>query len=106
MKISDILEKIGVQGIDQLTAEEKATFQKWQVILSKPDASLDELKKLLPAELERAYAELRKHGNSIEKDAYYKAYTSLLDFISRAIFAPQKERENLQSFLKQKYKLD
>ena len=105
MQLSDIFEKIGIKGIDDLTAEEKKTFRQWQNVLAKPETTIQDLKSILPKELERAYAELRKHDNSVQKDAFYKAYTTLAETILKIITAPEKERSQLTAFLKQKYNL-
>ena len=66
----------------------------------------DDLKKLLPIELDRAHAELRKFENSAEKDLFYKAYADLCQNIMKMILGPAKEREQLKAMLKQKYGIE
>jgi hypothetical protein len=83
-----ILQKLGLTSIDDLKPEEKATWLKWSTILGKDDVSIDDLKKFLPQELERANVELRKHENSDKKDAYYKAYGDILATILKFIVTP------------------
>jgi intergrase/recombinase len=106
MTIFDIFKKQGINGLDDLNDAEKATYQQWQAILARPDTTIADLKALLPKELGRANIELRKHENSKEKDSFYKAYTTLCEFILTAIAAPEKEREQLKSMLKQKYGIE
>jgi hypothetical protein len=101
-----ILQKLGLTSIDQLKPAEKATWMQWTTILGKGDVSIDDLKKFLPQELERATVELRKHENSAQKDAYYKAYGDILATITKFITTPEKERESLKAMLKQKYGIE
>jgi hypothetical protein len=104
--LEQILAKLGLKSIDDLKPAEKATWLSWTKILGKADVSLDDLKKFLPQELERANLELRKHENSPQKDSYYKAYGDILSTIQRFIVTPTNERDSLKSMLKQKYGLD
>jgi len=103
MNIFDIFHKQGIKSVDDLTPEEKKTYQQWASILNRPDPTIDDLKAILPKELARANEELRKHENSKDKDSFYKAYTTLCEFILKTITSPTQEREALKAFLKQKY---
>lgn len=101
-----LLEKLGIKSPDDLKPAELATYQNWARILAKPEATIEDLKVLLPKELDRANAELRKHENSPKKDAFYKAYCELLATISKIISAPTQERDALKQFLKTKYGIE
>ena len=103
--IDQILEKLGLKDVSELNEVERATWSEWASILSKQDVTIEDLKAFLPKELERANIELRKFENAKEKDQFYKAYSSLLDTITKFIAGPTKQREALIAFLKQKYKL-
>jgi hypothetical protein len=104
--LDQILQQLGLKSIDDLKPEEKATWMRWAKILGRADVSIDDLKKFLPQELERANVELRKHENSDKKDAYYKAYGDILATILRFILTPTNERDNLKTMLKQKYGIE
>jgi hypothetical protein len=106
MTISDILQKVGIKSIDDLTPAEKITFSQWQAILTKPETSIKDLKEILGKELARAHAELRKHENTKDKDSFYKAYATLCDFILTTVSGPEEERKQLTAILKQKYGLE
>jgi hypothetical protein len=54
----------------------------------------------------KRYGELRDHKNTPSKDMFYKAYTELLENISKFILAPQQQREQLRSFLKKKFSIE
>jgi hypothetical protein len=104
--LEQILKKLGLKSIDDLKPAEKATWLQWATVLGKADISLDDLKKFLPQELERASVELRNHENSDKKDSYYKAYGDILSTIIKFIETPTQKREQLKSMLKQKYGLE
>lgn len=104
--LEQILTKLGLKSIDDLKPAEKATWMQWAKILGKADVTLEDLKKLLPIEVERAKLELLKYENSKEKDLFHKAYITALETISKIIVTPTQERDNLKAMLKQKYGLD
>jgi intergrase/recombinase len=101
-----LLEKLKLKSPDELTTAERETYRQWSEVLAKQDVSIDDLKKILPRELERAHVELRKFENSKEKDMFYKAYAELCENISKIIIAPQQQREHLRSFLKNKFGIE
>ena len=101
--LEQILQKLGLKSIDDLKPAERATWGEWSKVLAKADVTIEDLKTFLPKELDRANLELRKHENSKDKDAFFKAYCTLLDTITKFIVAPTKDREQLKAFLKQKY---
>ena len=68
--LESILQKLGIKSLDDLKPAEKATWVAWSKVLGRPDVTIEDLKKLLPIELERANVELRNHENSVQKDAY------------------------------------
>lgn len=104
--LTALLEKLGIKSINDLKPAELATYTQWAHILSNGDITIDDLKKLLPIELDRAHAELRKFENSAEKDLFYKAYADLCQNIMKMILGPAKEREQLKAMLKQKYGIE
>jgi hypothetical protein len=104
--LEQILQKLGLKSIDDLKPAEKATWMQWAKILGKNDVTLEDLKKLLPVELERAKAELLQYENSKEKDLFHKAYITALETISKIIVTPTAERESLKAMLKQKYGIE
>ena len=57
--LEQILQKLNLKSIDDLKPAEKATWMQWATILGKADITIDDLKKFLPIELERATVELR-----------------------------------------------
>jgi hypothetical protein len=103
--IDALLEKLGIKSIDDLQPAERETYRAWAQVLAKQDVTIDDLKTLLPKELERANHELQNHENSHDKDLFYKAYASLCENLTKIILTPARERDTLRAFLKQKFNL-
>jgi hypothetical protein len=103
--LNELLEKLHLKHED-LKPDELKTYTAWAHVLAKPDPTIDDLRALLPKELERANAELRKFENSDKKDAFYKAYTELCQKIITIISSTTQERDNLKQFLKNKYGIE
>ena len=101
-----ILQKLNLKSIDDFQPAERETYRQWAQVLAKQDVTIDDLKVLLPKELERANHELQNHENSPKKDSFYKAYASLCETLTKIILTPARERETLRAFLKQKFTLD
>ncbi len=105
LEISEIFERLGIKGFDELREDERKVYLAWQEILHKPDVTIEDLRKILPIELEKANTELRSHENSEKKDAFYKAYCTILSTLTTIITAPERDRKALEQQLKQKFKL-
>lgn len=100
-----ILEKLGVKRPEDLRPDELQLYQVWQQVLSRPDITIDDLRDLLPKELSRANAELRDFRNGPRKDSFYKAYTTLLEFLTSIITTPTTQREQLKADLARRFDL-
>jgi hypothetical protein len=104
--LDKLLEKLGVKSIDDLKPAERDTYRQWAQLLAKADVTIEDLKGILPKELERANHELHSHENSEKKDSYLKAYCELLEWLTKTILTPAKERDALRAHLKNKFNLD
>jgi hypothetical protein len=105
MKFDDILKKLSISDFGALKEAEKKTYLAWAETLNRPDITIDDLKRILPAELDKADRELEKHETNGQKEAYYKAYASLCRFLMTVISGPANERKALEQMLKQRFKL-
>lgn len=94
-----------VSGFEDLNEQEKVIYNAWAVILNKPDPTIDDLKKLLPAELERARKEQNAYENTEKKDLFFKAYIRLLETVTAMIVSPQQEREALKERLRKQFNI-
>ena len=103
--LNQILEKLGVKDYSELKDQERQTYLQWSDILNKPDLTIEDLKKFLPRELERANEELRHWENTDKKEMYFKAYTRLLKMLTDFLTAPEKERAALEAQLKKQFNI-
>lgn len=102
--IDEILKKIGVRGIEDLSDDERTVFLRWQKVLAKPDPTTKDLAELISTEQVRIKSEMESWENSKEKDLYLKAYSRILTFLKTAINAPEDERRRLRAELEQRFK--
>jgi hypothetical protein len=104
--LNQLLEKLGIHNYEQLTAEERKTYQEWGQILSAPEVSLDDVKKLLTSESKRAAEEIRKFENSKDRQLFFQALARLTDTLTLFLDTPAASREALKAHLKQTFKVE
>jgi hypothetical protein len=100
--INEILQKLGLKYED-LKDEERRLYDSWSAVLTKPDVTIDDLKKILPAELQKARAEHEKYDNTEKAELFWKAYVRVLSLISSIITTPAAEREALKEKLRKRF---
>ncbi len=95
--INKLLEKAGIKGIEELKGDEKATYDKWQAVLSSGEVSVEGIKEFCERQVGvieqkwRAF-DCANRDRLVDQHTVYKA-------ILEAITAPQSERENLEKYL-------
>lgn len=94
-----------MKDYSELKGQERETYLQWSAILNKPDVTIEDLKTLLPAEIERVTIEWRKYENDEKRDLYFKVYARLLQMLTDIITAPAKEREDLKKLLEKQFNL-
>jgi hypothetical protein len=99
----ELLEKLGIKSVDELTEEERKTYQAWSQVLNKPETTIDDLKTFLPKEIERLEVELEKYDNSDKRELYFKSCLRNLKLIANIITTPEKERAQLREQLRQRF---
>ena len=102
-RLSQLLEKIGLKYED-LSEEERKTYQQWAETLSQPEVSIDDLKKFIPIQIELTERELLSYDNSEKKELYLKAYTRALQMIHAFILGPEQRRKWLEKYLESRSK--
>lgn len=101
MSILDkILNKRGITT-DQLSPEEKATFENWRRILSKEELSTADIKEFCQAQIDM----IENKWRDLEKDNSKKAelipYHTVYKLLLMAIDSPKSAREQLEQQLNQ-----
>jgi hypothetical protein len=105
MRISDIFEKLGIKGYDDLKEAERKVYKSWESALLKSDVTIEDLKKILPVEIKKAEAELELFENSAQEDLAQKAYLRVLRLLTTIIITPENERKTLEAQLRQRFNL-
>lgn len=102
----NILEKYlnwaGVSKPEELTPEEKKTFDTWQLVMNKEELTMDDLKQFIQGQvdvIETRWKDLTVNNESkAQLIPYHTTYKTLL----MAISAPKSMREALEIQLNQK----
>lgn len=103
LSLHSLLEKLGL-SYENLTAEEKKTYQQWAETLSQDDVTIDDLKKFLPSYIDRLEYEQTSYENSPNKDLYLKAILRNAKMMLAFITGPEKRREWLEKHIEQRIK--
>lgn len=97
--LAKLLEKRGIESLDELSKEEKETFDNYDKILSKSELTLDDVKKFLESQIgmiEGRWRDLHiEQAKKSELIPYHTTYKTLLEVIK----SPQLEREALEQVL-------
>lgn len=103
--LNALLEKLGLK-YENLSDEERKTWEIWAKTLTTKDVTLDDLKAFLAAESARAFEELQKWDNTPARELYYKALTHLSTMMQKFISTPASQRDALKAHLRQVFHID
>lgn len=91
--------KKGIKDINELSPEEKQTFENYERILSKKELNVADIREFLKAQIGLIEGKWKELGLASASKAellpLHVAYTTLLS----ALDAPQMEREQLENYL-------
>lgn len=104
--LTQLLEKLGITNFDQLTAEERKTYEQWAKVLTTQDVTMDTVKAWLNVERARANTELLKIDNTKERELFYKVMVRMLDALHVMTATPAAQRESLKTHLQQVFHID
>lgn len=99
--LGNLMRKRGITNVEELSIEEKATFQNYERILSKREVSIADMRQFMIFQINSI--EMRWRDNKISQDEkaelipYHTVYKTLL----QAIDAPEAERVALEQVLLQ-----
>lgn len=97
--LTRLLQRKGINSLEELDKEEKITFDNYQKILSKKELTIEDLKLFLESQIgiiEGKWKDLNLEQNKkAEMIPYHTTYKTIL----QAIGSPQSEREALEQFL-------
>jgi hypothetical protein len=104
--LQELLEKLGIKSFDELSAEERTTYQEWGRILSSPEVTLDDIRKLVTSEGHRAHEEMKKFDNSEKRQTFYQALSHFNDTLTLFLDTPSAQRDSLRAHLQQTFKVE
>jgi hypothetical protein len=104
--LQELLEKLGIKSFDELTSEEQKTYQEWGRVLAAPEVSMDDVRKLVAIESQRAHDELKKFDNSERRHTFYQALSHLADTLNIFLDTPSAQRDSLRAHLRTTFKVE
>jgi hypothetical protein len=99
--LSKILKSRNITKIDELSREERATFDNWESVLAKRELTLEDLKQFIAARIDNIEMKWRDMNLDASKKAELVPYHTVYKMISQAISAPEAERAALEKVLVQ-----
>lgn len=104
--LNELLEKLGIRNFDELTAEERKTYQEWGKVLAARDVTLDDVRRLVATESQRAHDEMKKFDNSEKRHTFYQALSHLTDTLKIFLDTPSAQRDALRAHLRTTFKVE
>jgi hypothetical protein len=104
--LNQLLQTLGITDYSALTAEERKTYEEWGKVLSASDVTLDDVRKFVASEKDRANDELLKLDNTKEREIFYKVLCHLTAVLGAFIATPSAQRDALRAHLKQTFKVE
>lgn len=99
--LAKIFQKRGIKSADELTRDERATFDMYEAILARNEMTLADLKEFMGAQISIIENKWRDLNLAQEKKAELVPYHTVYKVILQAIDAPQAERVALEKLLVQ-----
>lgn len=102
MNILDkILQKRGIKSVDQLSPEEKVTFEGWRKVLAKDELTLDDIKEFCQLQIDIIEGKWKDYNLDNSKKAEFIPYHTVYKALLQVISSPKVEREQLEAQLNQ-----
>ena len=99
--LQKLLQRKGIESLDEMSKDEKIVFQGYEKILSKETLTIEDIKKFLETQTFIIESKWKDYDTTNQKKAelipYHTCYKTLLS----AIDAPLKEKEALEMHLNQ-----
>ena len=101
--ITDLFKKRKINSVEDLSSEEKETFDKWERILSEGEITPEKMAEFCRNQLKIIDGKLSDLDNppSGQKDSILKAALAIYSALLKIIEGPKAEKESLERYLKQ-----
>lgn len=97
--ITKLFEKKGIKTIADLKPDERAEYDRWQVIMDGAEITVQKIKAFCKAQVTILQEQFSSPENSDKKDAYLKASLHIYTTLLKVIEAPEKEKADLERHL-------
>lgn len=99
--LSKWLEKIGVKNVNDLSSEEKLTYDNWNLILSEGEITLEKVILFCKGQKKLIESQYSNPDNTDKKDHILKASLGVYNALLGLLEGPKVEREALEKYLTQ-----
>lgn len=99
--LQDLFRKRGIKDANELSLEERSTFENYQRILSKRELSISDMREFCAFQVSAIETKWRDHVTTNEKKAELIPYHTVYKTLLAAIDAPESERIALEQVLRQ-----
>ena len=99
--LQKLLQRKGIESLEELSPEEKQTFNQWDEILSKEELTLEDVKDFCINQCEIIEGKWRDYNISNEKKAELIPYHTTYKTLLQTIKSPKVAREALERQLTQ-----
>ncbi len=100
-KLEKYLQKIGVKNSNELSEEEKQTFDEWKGILSGGQVTVDKIKQFCTEQIKVIEGQWKNLDNSPQKNERLILLHTVYSTLSDLITSPEADRERLEKQLDQ-----
>jgi hypothetical protein len=99
--INKLLRKRGIEDPKDLSPEEKATFESWQLVLNKEELTVDDIRKFCQGQIGVIEARWKDYDTPQIKKAEWIPIHTVYKALLTAIDSPKAARESLEIQLNQ-----
>ena len=99
--LKKILNKRGINDIEQLDVEEKKTFESWNSVLGKDSLTIEDIKDFCQQQVELIENKWADYGIEQSKKAELIPYHTIYSTLLKVVDSPKAQREALERNLQQ-----
>jgi hypothetical protein len=100
--LSQYLKSLGVTSVDQLTTEERDTYQQWESALNGRQITSKEVHQFLDVELEDATTKLITKSLGEREDIFLKMKVDFIRRLTSFLDAPEMEKKHVEQLIQTK----
>ncbi len=99
--LAKLLRRKGIDSIEQLSLEERNTFDKYEQVLNKKELTMSDLRQFIQGRIDHIETKWKDLSLDAQKKAEMIPYHTVYKTLAQAIDAPMSERAALEQVLMQ-----